>query len=86
MRHKNRTVRGDELRRKHQDTYEKWWLGKKVTEIIGGGRFDPPITITKVEYIGNSVYGVVRLTDNNGNQYYPSSNGMRPPKYNVSVV
>lgn len=79
MRHKNRTIRGDELRREHQARYEKWWLNKVTSNV------NPPEKIIKVEYIGNSVYGVVRLTTESGKEIYPTSN-YRPTKDSVKII
>lgn len=77
MAHKNRTSKGDELIKKHQERYEKWWLNKNT--IFG--------LVKNVEYIGNSVYGVVKLTLHDGsNQFVSSRNSFRPKKTDLQIL
>lgn len=81
----NKTVNGQRLKRKHQDTYEKWWLGKYIHEdyLVNG----KPVNgkIIKVTYYGNSVYGVVSVTLDNGAEHNVSSGGMRPRRSDLEV-
>jgi 2-phosphoglycerate kinase len=86
-----RTVKGMELKSKHQSTYENWWLGKhtetthfkdypKSEDMING-------VVEKVQYIGNSVSGVVELTLDNGFVYLVSSRtSFRPTKTDVKII
>ena len=78
--HKNRTIKGvrkeEEIRRK----YKEWWLGKytNISESIRG-------KIVDVEYYGNSVYGCVELTFDNGGKYSVLSESFRPRKKDLQV-
>jgi len=85
MRNKNRTIKGDQLRRKHQATYDKWWLGKYFI-----GHFNTttcnPTKIIKVEYFGNSMCGSVLLTLEDGSQVCPHTPGYRPTKDSINVI
>ena len=83
------TAKGRELKQKHQDTYEKWWLGRYIDhspEKLNGKLVKG--VIENIEYIGNSVYGVVVLTLNNGIEWTVSTslNAYRPRKTDVNVV
>lgn len=80
MRNKNRTVKGDELKAKHQATYSKWWLNK----IIKAGQTQQKVV--EVRYIGNSVYGSVILVLEDGSEYVPPCYGFRPTKDSVVVI
>ena len=85
-RHKNRTAKGDQAKAKHQATYENWWMNKCIaTPFKENGK---PVLrkIVKVEYIGNSVYGVVELTLDNGVRRFVSSrNSFRPKKTDLKL-
>lgn len=72
--HKNRTGNGLRLEQEHQERYEKWWLNKQCKY----GK------ITKVEYIGNSVYGFVYITTEDGKQHSVSG-GFRPRKSDLEI-
>ena len=85
MRNKNSTPNGEELKKKHQATYERWWLGKYFVGFFHK-KDRQPQKIINVEYIGNSVYGVVRLTLADGTEVYPMSNGYKPLKSDISVI
>jgi hypothetical protein len=83
----NRTAKGLELEKKHQQRYEKWLLGKTSTstELVNG----LPVAgkIIKVEYIGNSVYGIVRLDIETGAYtLIGSMEGHRPTKADFHFV
>lgn len=80
-----RTSKGLALERKHQETYEKWWLGKMI--VIPNNVDDTPKLVTKVEYIGNSVVGVVKLHFEDGTHQLVGSGarGYRPRKKDVIV-
>jgi hypothetical protein len=88
----NRTQGGLELEAKHQSTYEKWWLGKCIeTEYFKNyPESDEKIKgiVEKVEYIGNSMVGVVNLTLDSGFVYLVggANNGFRPKKSDVKVL
>ena len=77
MAHKNRTLKGDELMKKHQECYNKWWLNKNTKY----GK------IVNVEYIGNSVYGIVEITLQNGlKQFVSSRESFRPRKSDLEIL
>lgn len=84
-RHKNRTIKGDELKAKHQERYEKYWIGKIMDEpaVINGKPAKGEIV--GVEYVGNSVYGMVILVLENGCEYPVSGRGFRPKKDDVKL-
>lgn len=86
-----RTIEGMNLERKHSEKYKEWWLDKKIDT----GYFkNYPIskdTITgiakKVEYIGNSMCGVVEITLDNGFCYtVGGGSSYRPCKDDVKCV
>ena len=82
-RHANRTLSGDRKIREIQETYEKWWKGK----IIKTSRVDNPIQkVIDVKYYGNSVYGGVTFTLEDGSEYFPFFRGYRPKKSDVEIV
>lgn len=86
MRHKNRTEKGDILRIKHQITYNKWWLGKYIKSPSKFNGKSAIGKITKVEYIGNSVYGIVKIYLDNGCEFMLSSrDSFRPRKSDLEV-
>lgn len=69
--HKNRTQKGIELQKKHDERYKKMLIGK-----ISFGKL-----VTDSEWIGNSVYGIVRVTFEDGETKLVSSpNSFRPKK------
>lgn len=55
--HKNRTPKGLELERKHDSSYKKRLIGKR--HVDGKG-------IINAEYIGNGVYGIVKIFYDDG--------------------
>jgi len=86
-RHGNRTVNGDINKRQFQERYEKWWLNKyidyspmSINDVVVKGE------IIKVEYVGNSVYGTVILTLDNGCKYIVSSSAYKPRKTDVNII
>lgn len=86
MRHKNRTSRGDELIEQHQERYESWWLGKYADLNVVVNGIPARGKIVKVNYIGNSVYGPVLLTLQNGCEVgAPMFGSGRPRKRDLKV-
>lgn len=84
----NRTQGGLALEAKHQETYEKWWLGKLIeTPYLKEGKKIKGFA-EKVEYIGNSMVGVVEITLDNGYKYLVggSNKAFKPKKSDVVCV
>lgn len=86
-----RTAKGLDLETKHQNTYVRWWLGKHVqTPYYENSEHKKLITgkVEKVEYIGNSMTGIVELTLECGFVYLVSGPGSakRPRKKDVEVI
>lgn len=67
--HKNRTLKGLQLQAKHDTAYKKRLIGQKHND----GR-----EIVNAEYIGNSVYGTVKVVFDNGTKMYITSEKFRP--------
>ena len=81
----NRTQGGLELQDKHQSMYEKWWMGKLIeTPYIRDGKKIKGIA-EKVEFLGNSMAGVVEITLDNGFIYLVSGSdkAFKPRKSDV---
>jgi len=81
----NRTKGGLALEAKHQTTYENWWLGKLIeTPHLKEGKKIKGVA-KKVEYIGNSMVGVVEITLDNGFKYLVggSNKAFKPKKSDV---
>lgn len=80
-----RTQKGIELEMKPQKTYEKWWLGKRLAEpvYINNELYYP--TIIEVKYIGNSVYGIVKIKLDTGDTRFVPQNSYRPKKSNLKL-
>ena len=86
-RHKNRTLKGDQLIIETQERFDRWWLGKYIDHspttidgILAKGK------VLRVEYIGNSVYGVGVLHLDNGCKYTISGQSFKPRKSDVNVI
>lgn len=85
-----RTRKGIELERKHQQTYERWWLGKTIE----GHKNDPKTgekikgVVTWVSYIGNSVYGIVEIELDNEFKFFVKtpSHAYRPRKKDIKIL
>jgi hypothetical protein len=74
---KYRTVKGIELQREHDERYKKMLIGK--TNNWG--------KIINAEWIGNSVYGIVKLYFENGEtNLYSNPNGFRPRKEDFNLI
>jgi len=88
----NRTTKGIELENKHQDNYNKWWLGKHIETPYFKNYPESEDKISgiaiKVEYLGNSMCGVVEITLDNGYKYIVggSTSSYRPCKTDVKCV
>ncbi len=61
--------------------YEKWWLHKTVRL----RNSDEWLYVKKVEYIGNTVYGDVWLTDSKKNKVAVLSRSYMPTKKDVII-
>ena len=84
----NRTQGGLALEAKHQETYNRWWLGKMIeTPHLKDGEKIKGFA-KKVEYIGNSMVGVVEITLDNGYKYLVggSNKAFKPKKSDVVCV
>lgn len=70
------TVRGMELRNEHDERYKKMLIGKRND--IG--------LIVDAKWIGNSVYGIVKLTFEDGSdKLYSSLKSFRPRKSDFNL-
>lgn len=74
----NTTERGLELRRQHDAQYKKMLIGKKNN--VG--------TIINAEWVGNSVYGIVKVFFEDGSDklYGHKQNGFRPRKEDFNLI
>ena len=72
------TVNGEELRRSHDEYYKKILIGKKNDLGI----------IINAEWVGNSVYGIVKVFFQNGTDklYSHKGNGFRPRKQDFNLL
>lgn len=77
--HKNRTAKGIALEQKHRDRYRKMLVGRECEN----GK-----SILDAEYIGNSVYGIVKVTyhDNIEELISHSDGGFRPRKADFNLI
>jgi hypothetical protein len=73
----HRTARGIELEKQHDARYKKWLIGKSNSR----GK------IIDAQYIGNSVYGIVKVFFEDGtDNLYSNRNAFRPRKTDFNLI